>query len=172
MIDPLTGIAIGTSVAGTVYGMAQQGRAGELAKERAERKAKQLREQAGQERASGQIASNEQKRRAEILISNAQATVAASGGGTIDPSILRLITGLAEEGSRAGNVEKYQSETAAKGSENAADQALLEGEDSRQAGYTNAIGTFLGGAGSVASMFAKYNPDARKTRDTSGIDRY
>lgn len=149
-------IAGGLAVAGTLYSASQQRKAGKAENERRQRRAKLMREQAVQERASGQHAGEEQKRRAEIMISNAQATVAASGGGTVDPSIIRLMMGLSEEGSRAANTEKYQSETAAQGMESGAIEEINQGYAAKRAGNIGALGTLLEGGASVASMYAKY----------------
>lgn len=130
---------------------------------RAERRAARLKQQAVQERASGQIASEEQKRRMEVLASNAQATVSASGGGTIDPSIMRLIVGLSEEGERGSNVEKYQSETAAQGMEQGAQQGIEdgyeEGESARRAGNAAQRASLVSAAGQGMSMRTKYGSD-------------
>ena len=156
-------IAEGIAVAGTLYSAYQQHKAGKAENERRQRRAKLLREQAVQERASGQHASEEQKRRAEIMISNAQATVAASGGGTVDPSIMRLITGLTEEGVRAAIGEKYQAETSAQGMEAGAIEEVSQGYAAKRAGNIGALGTLLQGGATVASMHEKYNPDSNKS---------
>lgn len=165
-------IAGAVTVGATLYSGRQSKKLGaEQNKEsraRAERRAARLRQQAVQERASGQIASEEQKRRMEVLSSDAQATVSASGGGTIDPSIMRLIVGLSEEGQRASNVEKYQSETAAQGMEQGADQGIAdgyqEGESARRAGNAAQRSSFASAAGKGLSMYAKYNSDAESDK--------
>ena len=154
-------IAEAIVVASTLYSAYQQKKAGEEEQKRRQRRAKLMREQAVQERASGQYASEEQKRRAEILISNAQATVAASGGGTIDPSIMRLISGLSAEGTRAAGTEKYQSETAAQGMESGAIEEISQGYAAKRAGNIGALGTLLEGGARAYSMFDKYNPDPK-----------
>ena len=159
----ITWVGVGVTVVGTIYGASKQRESGKLEKSRRERKAKLLREQAVQERASGQHASEEQRRKAEIIMSNAQATVAAGGGGTIDPSIMQLITGLTAEGERAAGTEKYQAETAAQGFESGAIEEVSQGYAAKRAGDIGALSTLLEGGASVYSMYNKYNPDKPKT---------
>ena len=105
----------------------------------------------------------------DILASNAQATVSASGGGTIDPSIMRLIVGLSEEGERGSNVQKYQSETAAQGMEQNAVQTInegyQEGDSARRAGNAAQTGSLVRAAGQGMSMYARYNSSDKPTKN-------
>lgn len=164
--------AAAVSIGSTLYAGQQSKELGDKQnadlRARAERRAVRLKQQAVQERASGQIASEEQKRRMAVLASNAQATVSASGGGTIDPSIMRLIVGLSEEGERSSNVEKYQSETAAQGMEQGAQQGIeegyQEGESARRAGRAAQLGSYASAAGQGLSMYAKYGSDKEADR--------
>lgn len=144
------------AAAGTIYSAYQQSEAGNAENGRRQISAKLLQERAIQERASGQHASEEQKRRAGIIISNAQATVSASGGGTVDPSIMRLISGLTEEGTRSSTAERYQSDTAAQGMEAGADEERRQGIAAQSAGTIAAISTLIQGAAKAYSMSAKY----------------
>lgn len=167
----MTWVASGIAAAGTLYSAYQQNEAGKAENERRQRRAKLLREQAIQERASGQHASEEQRRRADIIISNAQATVAASGGGTVDPSIMRLIAGLTEEGTHASTAEKYQSETAAQGMEAGSDEEMRQGSAAQDAGRIAAIGTLIQGGAQAYSMYDKYNPDVKPDNNiASAVD--
>jgi hypothetical protein len=152
----MTWVGVGVIVGGSLYGARQQRKAGKAAQAAAERRAKQLREAAVQERASGQNAANEKTRQMEIMISNAQATVAASGGGTVDPSVLKLMLGLKEEGQRAATTELYQSETSAQGMESGAIESISEGYAARRAGNAASMGTLIEGAGQAYGMYHKY----------------
>lgn len=169
----MTWVGFGVTVAGGLYSAGQQKRGGKKAQaelqDRSERRAKQMREQAVQERATGQFAANEQRRQMEIMISNAQATVAASGGGTVDPTVIKLMLGLKEEGERAATGEIYQSETAAQGMESGAieeiSQGYAAGSAARRAGNAAAMGTLIETGANAYSMYSKYSNDTPKTRD-------
>lgn len=165
----MTWIGVGVTVASGIYSASEQRKGGKAAQARAEIRAKQMREQAVQERATGQFAANEKKRQMDIVISNAQATVAASGGGTVDPTVMRLMMGLKEEGVRAATGELYQSETAAQGMESGALEEISQGYAARRAGNAASMGTLIETGANAYSMYSKYSTDTPKTQTRDSV---
>src|SRR5690606_1168127 len=87
---------------------------GRAAEQAAIFEARQMRTQAGQEQAVSQRAAEERMREAGLLMSRAQAVAAASGGGALDPTVLRIIGGLAAEGELAAATEQYNDDERAR----------------------------------------------------------
>lgn len=140
-------------------GRAQQ-QAGEMANAAAKFEARQMRTQAGQEQAVAQREAENRMRESALLMSRAQAVAAASGGGALDPTVLRIIGGLAAEGELAAATERYngderarQLKLAAVGREYEGVQAKYAGDVARSVGKWRAQNTLLQGAASMASAW-------------------
>lgn len=140
-------------------GRARQ-QAGEMANAAAQFEARQLRTQAGQEQAVAQYEAENRLREAALRMSRAQAVAAASGGGALDPTVLRIIGGLAAEGELAAATERYngderarQLRLAAVGREYEGVQAKYAGDVARSVGKWRAQNTLLQGAASMASAW-------------------
>ncbi|PJF23515.1 MAG: hypothetical protein CUN56_00515 [Phototrophicales bacterium] len=91
-----------------------------------EYQAKQLKQQAGQERASAQREMAEEQRRKKLIASRARAQAAASGASALD--VLSNIAGIELEGDYRSRVAAYEGEEVAKGLEHRADASLYEGQ--------------------------------------------
>lgn len=78
----------------------------------AEATQKQLDYQAGQEVAAGQHKAEQERRKATLMLSRAQAVAAASGAGPLDES---LMTGIIGEGEREAGFASYGAEERSKG---------------------------------------------------------
>ena len=127
-----------------------------------------LRVQAGQERAASQRDAARERRNQRLLESRAQAVAAASGGGASDPTVTKVISDIAGEGTYRALGALYTGEDKARGLEAAAydnDTAAgledyksgLSGWESKlleQAAGRKALATIIGGGASIAS---KYN---------------
>lgn len=114
--------------------------------------AAQLEQQANETEAAGQYAALEQRRQAEILQSRALAIAGASGGGTLDPTVLKVISGLAVEGERAVQSEIYNSKSQAQAQRLQATATRYEGYQAKQAGKIRAFSTALSGLADAGSM--------------------
>jgi len=119
---------------------------------------------ANEERALTQRSANEERRQAELSTSRAQALTAASGGSTLDPSIVNLMGDLAAEGDYNAGIETFQGESRARDLEFGAEldrysgvQERKAGKAARKAGFLKAGATVLKGG---SSMYSKYGSGA------------
>jgi hypothetical protein len=154
-------------------GKAQQ-QAGEMANAAAKFEARQMRTQAGQEQAVAQREAENRLRESALLMSRAQAVAAASGGGALDPTVLRIIGGLAAEGELAAATERYngderarQLKLAAVGREYEGVQAKYSGDVARSVGKWRAQNTLLQGAASMASA---WGPSFKESQEAAAVD--
>lgn len=155
MGDPVT---IGLAVAGTAlsaYGAYQQGQAadaaGKAAQVSADYQAKQMAVNAGQERAAAQRKAFEERRRGTLAQSKAQAVAAASGGGSLDPSIVDIMGDLEGEAQYNSNVALYEGEERARDLETGASIKRYEGAQARAAGKYEKRASTIKAAGSLLS---------------------
>ena len=121
--------------------------------------ADQLDQNATQVQAAGQYASIEQRRQSAILQSRALAIAGASGAGTLDPTVLKVISGIAVEGERAVQTETYNAESEAAGMRAQAGatryggaQALKAGNIAAKGAKIQAFSTALSGLADAGSM--------------------
>lgn len=151
------------AIAGSIIqgiGMISQGNA---ARASANARAAQMEQQAGQQRATGQRAAIEERRRGDIALSRMQALSAASGGGAFDKSIESLTGGLARQTEYNALTRLFESEDSAIGMEYGAQVERAEGKAKRRAGLIGGLGTIATGvakgagmAGGFDSMYSKY----------------
>lgn len=161
--------AVGTLVGGAAQ--AQQAKyAGKAQQTVAEFQARQLRQQAGQTRATSQLQSIEEQRKAKLAMSRAKAIAAASGGGT-GGSVANILSRLRAEGDWNAAAALYEGEEAARGMEA---QAAVEGatgdyanaagryaaRNIKRASYISSVGHALQGA---AGFYEKYWPEQDAT---------
>jgi hypothetical protein len=115
---------------------------------------------AGQAAAASQMSAQEQRRQGALINSRAQALAAASGGGAVDPTVVRIMANNAGETALRASIALYQGEeqarqlrmvAAARGYD--AQTAIAEGEARAEAYGLAAKTAVVKGAG---SMFAKY----------------
>lgn len=157
-------VSVGSSIAS---GLGQM-QAGKAAKANANFQAAQLEQQAGQEVASAQRVAIEERRRAGIAMSNAQAASAASGGGASDPTVLKITGDIAKQGEYNALSALFEGEEKARGLRLGATTSRMEGKQAAKAGKTAGFSTIIGGLGSAGMAYAKYNPSAG-TVGTAGI---
>lgn len=153
MGDPLT---VGLAVGGTLlsaYGQIQQGQAadamGKANQQSAEFSAKQMEINAGQERASAQRKMLEEGRKKNMALSRAQAVAAASGGGTLDPSIVDIMGDLEAEGEYNKRAALFEGEQRAQDLESGAMVQRYQGSMSRMAGKAEKKSSYVAAAGSL-----------------------
>lgn len=169
MADPFTWAAIGltaastaVSAAGTIAGGDAALAAGQSTQQAYEYRAKQEEQAAQESRASAQRVALDKQRQGRLLLSTLQARAAAGGGGAADPTILNLGGDIAGRSEYDALLEMYKGENRARGLEDSAtasrmsgDAALAEGEAKRKASQLSAIGTIIGGAGSMFGTYSK-----------------
>ncbi len=142
----MAGMSIGgtaLSVMGSLKQAKAQKKQAAAQNELAKFQAAQLEQQATQTQAAGQYAALEQKRQAELLQSRALAIAGASGAGTVDPTVLDIIGGIAKEGERAVQTETYNAESQAAAERLQAKATRYEGYNALQAGKIAAKGSKL-----------------------------
>jgi len=144
------------NVFGTIMGAKGEYDSARAVKQKAAYEAQQLRVNAGQTEAAGQIDAAAETRKSKLLQSRALALAAASGGGALDPSVVKIISGLAGEGKLASQMQMYNAGERARvmRSQAAATEygALLESK----AHKTKALSTILSGAASIYSTLGGF----------------
>lgn len=140
-------VLMAASAAVSVIGQQQ---AGEAAKQSADYQAAQLEQKAGQDRASAQRASIEQRRQATLANSRVQAL---AGGGGADGSILDFTGEIAGEGEYNALASLYEGEEMARGREAQAVGLHMEGKAARRAANWKSASTIFSTA---SSMFGNY----------------
>ena len=145
-------------VVGTITTALGQMQAGKAVQKAANFEAAQMRTKAGQERATSQRVSAEERRRERIVQSNLQARAAGSGASAFDPTIIDLSGDLAEEGLYRANTALYEGEERARSLESGAALRQFEGKQAKRAGYFAAAGTALKGGNSLYDNYATQSP--------------
>jgi hypothetical protein len=143
--------------------------------------AEQLRVNAGQEEAAGQIAAREQQRQARLVQSRAIAVAAAGGGSVADPTVVNLLARNAGEGVYRAGLALYQGRERARvlrmqatgkdlevgadiaGGEAAAQGYILRGKAEATRGYASMFS-------SASTLFGKYGVGGPSGGATPGLD--
>lgn len=138
-------------VAGTIVSMQGAQAAAAEQKKAKEFEAQQREQQAQESRAAAQREALERTRTTNLAQSSLQARAAASGAGSTDETVLGLGEDLAGRGEYQRLMEMYKGENRARGYQDAAMAARMEGDAAVKAGKYRAQGTLLSGIGSFAS---------------------
>lgn len=164
----LTGAGAAVSALGTIAGGNAAEAAGEASNASYQFKAKQEEMAAQESRASAQRQQFERQRQTRLVQSRLQASAAASGGGADDPTILGLVGDIGARGEYESLMEMYKGENRARGLEDTATAsrmsgaaALAEGKAKRSASQLSALGTIIGGAGSMFNIYNKQPSNVR-----------
>lgn len=159
--------ALAAAVGGSVASGLGQMQAGRAANVSAKFQAAQAQQQAGQERAAAQRVAIEERRKADLALSRGQAVLASSGGGALDPTAMRLMGGIAQQGEYNALSALFQGEEAARGLELGAAAKRMEGKQAKRAGMIGGISTIASGIGQAGmSLNQKYGTSSAAT--TSG----
>lgn len=132
-------ISTGMQIASTVLGARAANQEGEAAQVAAEFNAKNQFAQKSRE-------AHEEKRKGDILMSNARAAMAAGGGSTMDSGNVYTL-------SEIGRDANYNALSALYEGEQAAEITRYEGRLKKRAAKGKAIGTVLSGAGDIYKSF-------------------
>lgn len=116
--------------------------------------ARQLDAAAGQARASAQRGAAEERRKARLVQSRAQA---AARGGAGDVGVVNIMGDIAAEGEYRALSSLYEGEERARGYQDAAAARRYSGKQSLLAGLVSGGSTFLKGK---PDLFTKYGKDS------------
>lgn len=133
----------------SVLGGIRQGQAANVAAKMRARRQERI---AAQETAAGQHAVQEKRRQTQLLQSRALAAAGASGGGTLDSSVLAMVGGIAEQGEEDVQRERFASLEKASLARQGAAASRFEGRQALKAGRMGAVGSALKGMSSMASQ--------------------
>jgi hypothetical protein len=103
--------------------------------------------------AKGTRASADQRRKGEIIQSNARAAMAGSGGVTSDAGAIEQLGEIKQATDYNALAAIYEAETKAQGLRARGKAALYEGKAAKKAGQRKALGTLLTGGGMVAGRY-------------------
>lgn len=174
MVLMMVGSALITAVGQIRAGQAAD-QMGKAQQQGLEHQAEQMRVNAGQERAASQRDMIIKRKQATLVQSRAQAVAAASGGGTLDASIVDIMGDLEAEGDYGVNLAQYHGEERARDLESGAQMKVFEGGLARTAGKNAkkasrlaAVSTVIkAGASAMGGMGGAENMGASST--TSGM---
>jgi hypothetical protein len=116
-------------------------------------RARQLEQNAGQVEAEASVAAQEESRKSELIASRAMAVVAASGGGALDPTVVRILQGIDAEGSLATATQLYNGKERARGMRDQAKADRYEGGLHKSAGKKRAMSTIMTGMDKFATTW-------------------
>lgn len=154
--DPLTMLSAAATAVSALGSIAS----GNAARGQANYQARQMEQQAGQERATAQRAAIEQRHKAALAGSRAQALAAASGGGASDPTIVGIQSDIAGQGEYNALSALFNGEERARGMETQAQATRFQGQQARKAGVMGAFTSVANGAGTIMgsgnSLLNKY----------------
>lgn len=146
----------GMSLVGTLQ-------AGKEASDLAGYQADQLRANASDAQAAGQRAAYNEDEKTKLVMSEALARAAASGGGASDPTVVSILAKTASEGAYRRAVALYSGDSRAQGMEQQADVAEYQGKNAKvNAGLSagaqlyGAGTTLMKAAASESSMFSRF----------------
>lgn len=152
----LAGAASAVSAVGTIA-------AGSAQNASAEFQAKQLDQQAAEEKAASQREAARVKKERDFILSRQQAVAAASNLGALDETVQDLAGDVVQEGAFQERMVRYGGDERAKGRRMQAAAARMEGAAAKTGSYFSAGGTILGGLGSFASDYSRSAPTSSST---------
>lgn len=145
--------AIPLMAAGTVMGAGSAIAEGVATQKAKDYEAAQLFRGAKAVQARGTRASADQKRKGEIIQSNARAAMAGSGGVTTDPGAIEQLGDIKQATDYNALAAIYEAETKAQGLRARGKAAIYEGKAAKKAGARKALGTLLSGGGMIAGKY-------------------
>ena len=141
--------------------------------------AAQLKQKANAERASGQRAAIEERKKGDLTMSRARAVAAASGAGAGDPTVMNILGNLASDTEYNALSRLYEGDSSAQSLETQANALQWQGAQAAQAGTSLASSTRTAGmfnaigqiGQSAGSFYGKYGePSGTGTTTTTAPD--
>lgn len=140
-------------VGGTVLSAMGSLKEGNNANKLAKYQARQMETNAKQAVAEGTFAAEEERRKTDLLASRAMAVAAASGGGALDPTVVKILQGIESQGSLNSATEMYNASESARGMTDQAQATRYSGKQAKKAGQMKAIKSVLSGAGDLVTTW-------------------
>ena len=173
MCEPAT-IMMGVGLAFSAFGAIQQGQAAnDLAKYNAkidENNAKTAEFAAQDAQARGQLEADQHRARVRQALGAQRVGIAASGGDLTDNTSLALLGDTAQFGELDAMTIENNAAREAWGLRVQRDNSIasaagqrFQGAQAKQAGFTNAAGTILSGAGQIGAMRGGFGPSKTTT---------
>lgn len=151
---------------GTLFSASSQLQGGDADRRMANYEAAQLRSHASDSVAASQRVALEERRKARLLNSRAQAIAAASGGGASDPTVTKIMGDIEAQGEYNALTALYNGESQANYLRNEARGRQMAGKAAQAASRMNAFSTVLSGA---ASLYDKYG-DGGPSKPSTTVD--
>lgn len=166
--DPLTIVTVAASGLQMMGTIAQ----GNASRAMADNQAAQLRQQAGETRASSQRAAMEERRKGIYASSRAQALQAAGGADPESKTAITNEANLTGAGEYGALTAMFNGEERARSLEMGASNKMIEGQQAHQAGVISGISTFGKTIGSMygSSMLKKYGEETIPGLDGGASD--
>lgn len=160
MAEPIT---TGIMVIGTALNVAGTLMTGRSADDSAKAEAAQMRQQAGQERATSQRVAIERRREAELASSRARALAGASGASSDDVTMQNITSRISQQGEYNALTAMFEGEERARGLEYGADVRRAQGKTARRASFLGAASDAAAGMYGIYSGYTaqqKYSPQS------------
>jgi hypothetical protein len=151
--------------AGTVFSAYSQHQGGADQRRLTNFQADQLDYNAGQSKAAAQRNAFEERRKARLVSSRAQAVAAASGSGASDPTVLNIMGDITRQGEYNALTALYNGDVQAHDQRFAAQTRRASGAMAQSAADTQALSTVLSGA---ASLYDRYGDQGVPKKKTAG----
>lgn len=154
--DPqlMSRIGSGLEAAGSAYTAVSHLEFGKQAQQAAEFQAAQLRQNAGQAKASAQHQAEDIDRQTQLITSRALAVAGATGGAS-DPGVVSLIAQTASEGAYRRAVAIYGGDTSARAMELQAEAKQFEGASTNANEQKKAMAQSVYGGANMMNNMAK-----------------
>jgi len=136
-------------LAGTLFSASNQLQMGDAQRKMAGYEASQLRSGANDAVAASQRNALEERRKARLLNSRAQAVAASSGGGASDPTVANIMGDITAQGEYNALTALYNGDEQANYMRREADARIKSGRLAQSAAKANAFSTVLTGAASL-----------------------
>lgn len=149
-------VNIGIAAVGLAVNLYGQNKPKKAGQKDAAFNAEQLRERAVVSRATGQRVASDERRQSRLLESALQAR---TGGGGLDPTVVKLQSDIEGEGEYRALSALYEGETGALGMEASADSGLRSQKAGSSAADYAMAGTVLS---TGASMYGRYSGNLKK----------
>jgi hypothetical protein len=151
----MAALATIASIAGTVVSAIGTIAAGKAQARAAEYEAAQLDVRGKEERAGAQREALEKKRETKLALSRHQAVTAASGLGTVDPTVTDQLGEIAEYGTYQQQLAQYGGDSRARELDYQARATRMSGKTQMRGAMYSAAGTILGGASTMFNRFGR-----------------
>jgi len=154
MTDQMQSFApLATGVVGTLLTAQGQNNQGQDQQRLANYQAAQLRQDAGQQVAQGTQLAQDEQRKSALIASRAIAVAAASGGGALDPTVVKILQGIHGEGELAADTRMYNANENARDMTDKASATKYSGKQAAAAGRMKAISTVLNSGSQLANTW-------------------